>query len=275
MGMDDTNGRKKFGQYFTQTWVAELLVQRHFPELDRDSFVVEPSCGAGAFLEAIPAHVPAVGVEIDPRWAEIARGTGRPVILGDFSEVSFEKRPTHIIGNPPYSTRIVDAFLERSAGLLAEGGKVGFIIPAYMFQTASRVVRWNGAWSLAQEMLPRDVFGSGPGEALITKPVVFATFTRDNRKVMAGFGLYREVADVGSMPEEIRAVLKGAGGQVWLRAVIRAMASLGGRAGLSDIYKAMEPRRPTGTEWWKEKVRQVLAMPPFEKEARGIYRLCA
>lgn len=47
--------------------------------------VLEPSAGDGRFLMAVPDHVPAFGVEIDPALAPIAaRNSGRQVIQGDF-----------------------------------------------------------------------------------------------------------------------------------------------------------------------------------------------
>lgn len=268
--------RKALGQYFTPIWVAEQLVERHFPELDGNSLVVEPSCGAGAFLQALPAHVPAIGVEIDPRWARAARAaTGRDILTGDFTQVALDASPTHVIGNPPFEMKVVEAFLERSLQLLPDEGRVGFILPAYMFQTPSRVVRWNEDWSLFSEMLPRTIFGGAPGDQLITKPLVFAIFSKDRRRMMTGFALYREMHDVSSMPQRYQDILRDHGGSVWRETVIQALADLGGRARLADIYKAVAPKRPSGTPWWQEKVRQVLRAEPFDRVEEAVYRLAA
>jgi predicted RNA methylase len=57
-------------QYFTPLWVAEQLLEQHFPRLTEHDNVMEPCCGSGTFLQAIPAHVPAFGVEIDRAVAE-------------------------------------------------------------------------------------------------------------------------------------------------------------------------------------------------------------
>lgn len=59
-------------QFNTPVWVAQALVERHFPKLGTDDLVLEPSCGIGAFLQAIPAEVRAVGVEIDEALAHRA-----------------------------------------------------------------------------------------------------------------------------------------------------------------------------------------------------------
>lgn len=268
--------RKALGQYFTPIWVAENLVQRHFPDLDENSMVIEPSCGSGAFLHAIPAHVPAMGVELDPRWARVARAaTGRTIVEGSFTEMRLEASPTHIIGNPPFKTRIVEEFLERAHHILPEGGRVGFILPAYMFQTPSRVVRWSDQWSLFQEMLPRTIFGGTPGDQLIKKPVVFSIFSKDSRRMMTGFALYREMHDVSSMPQKYQDILREHEGSVWRAAVIKALAELGGTAALTQIYGAVAPRRPSGSAWWQEKVRQVLRSEPFRKVEHSVYQIAA
>ena len=269
--------RRALGQYFTPIWVAEQLVERHFADLDSRSMVIEPSCGAGAFLQAVPAHVPAIGVEIDPRWARAARAaTGRTVIEGDFLEIPLDMQPTHIIGNPPFEMKVVEGFLDRALQLLPEAGRMGFILPAYMFQTPSRVVRWNDDWSLSQEMLPRTIFGGAKGDQLITKPLVFAIFSKDRKRLMSGFALYREMHDVSSMPRRFQDILREhAGGSAWRRTVLEALAGLGGQARLSEIYKAVAPRRPSGTPWWQEKVRQVLREEPFDRVEPSEYRIAA
>jgi 16S rRNA A1518/A1519 N6-dimethyltransferase RsmA/KsgA/DIM1 with predicted DNA glycosylase/AP lyase activity len=122
---------KALGQHFTPAWVAEALVERHFSRLGADDLVIEPSCGTGAFLCALPDDVPAIGVEIDPWIAQVARDiTGREVILGDFQTVQINARPTAIIGNPPFNLQVIDGFLTRAFTMLPENGQVGLILPA-------------------------------------------------------------------------------------------------------------------------------------------------
>jgi predicted RNA methylase len=69
--------------YQTPTWAAERLVEHYYPDLSPADLVLEPTCGEGHFLDAIPPHVPAVGVELDAGRAAIARRTGREVLVGD------------------------------------------------------------------------------------------------------------------------------------------------------------------------------------------------
>jgi hypothetical protein len=75
------NGRRQrqpYSQYMTPEWAASELVERFFPSLSADDFVLEPTCGRGAFLKAIPDEVPAVGVELDPALAAVATHQHRP-----------------------------------------------------------------------------------------------------------------------------------------------------------------------------------------------------
>jgi len=125
------NHTKHFGQYMTPSWAAEALIERHFSRLGSEDVVIEPSCGQGAFLSALPAYVPAIGIDIDPRMtADARRLTGRHIIDGDFSTVQINASPTAIIGNPPFKLLTIDKFLDRAQALLPDCGQVGFILPA-------------------------------------------------------------------------------------------------------------------------------------------------
>ncbi|PEH40470.1 SAM-dependent methyltransferase [Burkholderia gladioli] len=257
------------GQYPTPVWVAEALVERHFSRLDQHDLVIEPACGPGAFLGAIPVEVPALGVEIDAQVADIARATtGREVLTGDFRSVQLDCTPTVIIGNPPFDLRVIDTFLSRSWRMLPEGGRVGFILPAYAFQTAARVASYADQWSLMQEMIPRNIY---PGLSL---PLVFAIFSKDFRRTLIGFALYREAADVQQLPTPFRAVLGAGSGPIWVRVVEAVLEGLGGEASLAEIYAALEDARPTRTRFWREQIRKVVrASSKFECVSSGRYAL--
>jgi Dimethyladenosine transferase (rRNA methylation) len=240
-------------QWFTPTWAGQILFREHFSDLGSDDLVLEPTCGIGTFLNAVPRHIPAVGIEIDPVLAGIARrATGREIIEGDFRSADLGGRtPTAVIGNPPFDLDIIDAIFDRCHDLLPYGGKVGFIMPAYAFQTASRVVKYARRWSLEQDMLPRNIFKE------MQKPICFAVLTKDGGGRMRGFSLYRELHDVNSMKSWVVDELSTAKAP-WKTVVARAIEELGGRAKLQDIYNAVAPRRPTGNNWWQAKVRQTL-----------------
>lgn len=246
----------KLDQYPTPLWFAEALVERHFGQLDSRDVVVEPSCGPGRFLQAIPAHVPAVGVEIDPALAEEARRrTGRTVLVGDFRTIALEMKPTAIIGNPPFQVSLIEQFMDRAHGLLPEGGRMGFILPAYFFQNSSRTMRYSERWSIKYEMIPRDGFNHRMREALI-----FAMFSKDARRTLVGFALYRETQDIRNLHRHFQDALREGRPyrSAWRAVVESALELMGGEATLSQVYDIVSGRKPTDNQHWREKVRQIL-----------------
>ena len=262
--------KKDLCAFPTPVWVAEALLERHFANLDAGDLVLEPSCGPAGFLAAVPAHVPAVGIELDPAVAALARqSTGRRVIEGDFVTVSLDLQPTAIIGNPPFRGPVIDAFLRRCSDLLPDDGRAGFILPAYYFRTCSRVVQLLDGWSISQEMLPRSAFSYRMRE-----PLMFAIFSKDQRRLLTGFALYAEEDDRQRLGAPYRAMLSRSTGSAW-RAVCRlALDRLGGSASLSDIYLELERNRPSRTQWWREKIRQTLrTYNDFVPLQAGQYRL--
>lgn len=256
-------------QWFTPTWAGQILFREHFGDMGADDLVIEPTCGIGTFLNAIPKHVPALGVEMDPVLAEIARrSTGRTVLTGDFTKVDLEGRlPTAVVGNPPFDMEVIDSIFDRCFDLLPFGGKVGFIMPTYAFQTASRVVRYAQRWNIEQEMIPRNLFKN------MEKSLCFAVLTKDTTGRMRGFSLYRELHDVNSMKPWVVEELN-TGRSPWKGVVMRAVEEMGGQARLKDIYDLVAPKRPTGNNWWQAKVRQTLARSgAFERVGAGEYRI--
>lgn len=251
-------------QYFTPEWAAEVLVAQFFPNLRATDLIIEPSCGRGSFLKAVPEHVRAVGVEIDAALAAEAReNSGREVIIGDFRTVDLPS-PTNIIGNPPFDMKVFDGFLARARTILPAGGRCGFLLPAYAVQTPSRVLRWKQDWSIDQALVPRTLFQR------LSLPLVFLMFAKERPCILTGFALYEEAQDVTEMPAKVKLLLKH--GQprmgVWQAVVAAALHRLGGEADLADVYAAIAPRRPTGNPWWQEKVRQTLQRH-FTRLARG------
>lgn len=80
----DTIAREQ-GQFMTPEWMADALIEEHFDYLVAGDRAVEPSCGKGAFLKAMPDEIEIIGVELDPDLAQIARSQcDRQIITGDF-----------------------------------------------------------------------------------------------------------------------------------------------------------------------------------------------
>lgn len=247
------NRNAALGQWMTPAWAAQELVLRYFGDLSPSDQVIEPSCGTGAFLGALPKNVPALGVEIDPALAQIAiAATGRPVIVGDFRTTDLPCRPTVILGNPPFSQAVVQGFLERAYDLLPADGRVGFVLPCYIFQTASTVARLSRKWGIRQDMIPRNVFQN------LRLSLCFAQLTRGAGRGLVGFTLYHETSAVHSLQQRYRAILEGGERSIWAAVVLAALDKLGGSAKVNDIYAEIQGHQPTGNPFWKAKVRQTL-----------------
>ena len=260
---------RRLHQWFTPRWVCEAIIDRHYPHLTNSDRVLEPSCGDGRFLLALPPTVPALGVEIDPDMAERARqASGREVITGDFLTAEISGQVTHVVGNPPFDAALIQGFLERAHGLLVDGGSCGLLLPAYVLQTSTKVMAMNQRWSISQELMPRNIFPR------LHLPLVFAMFRKDRMRTLVGFFLYPEANDVASLPGDVRKALAAGGkGSVWRRAVRAAFTRMGTTsAPLQALYEAVE--RPSTNQYWREKVRQVLqTYPEFSPAGAGLWAI--
>lgn len=261
--------RQLMNQYFTPTWAASMLVQRHFPNLGPQDVVLEPSCGDGRFLMAIPDNVKAYGVELDPDMACRARAnSGRDIVLGDFLSVDLPVTPTVVIGNPPYRADLIDGFIDRCYDLIDYDGRIGFLLPVYYLQTASKVVDLNRRFSMTQELLPRNLFHR------LACPIMWVNFVKVRKTSLSGFFLYAELDSLSDMKKDIKALFVGneARAHCWKDAVQVALESCGGSASLAEIYQRVEVNRPSKNPWWREKVRQT-AGRYFHRLAPGQYAL--
>ncbi|SHR21559.1 DNA methylase [Mycobacteroides abscessus subsp. abscessus] len=262
--LDRSKAVRALGQFPTPAWAAEALVRQHLSDLGGTDFVLEPTCGAGRFLAAIPPHIDAIGVEIDPVLAEQARAlTGRQVITGDIRVVDVPTRPTVVLGNPPFETKLIEQILQKVHGLLVADGRVCFVLPAFFFQTARRVVRYSEQWSIRQECLPRNLYHG------LKHPLVFAEFTKDQRRVLVGFSLFHEMAFLQALPKPIREAVD-AGPMTWPAIVRKAIDEHGGTASLAEIYDYVADRRPTQNPAWREQVRKVCQLHT-QRISRGRY----
>lgn len=244
---------KALGCYQTPSWAAEAIVERYFGDLTAADRVLEPSCGEGHFLDAIPAEVPAVGIELDAQRAAIARRrTGREVIVGDVLRVEISVTPTVIIGNPPFTSELIDGLLERAYRWLPEDGRCGLLLPAFILSKQSRVTREAERWSIESELLPRDLF---PGPRL---PIVFARFEKRRHRTLVGFALFPEAAAIRGLPERVRHILTHGRSPAWRDVVFDALRGHGGEATLDQLYRSIEGNRPTQNPHWRAKVRQVV-----------------
>ena len=254
-------------QYLTPAYAARQLWDDLFGDATEADVVVEPTCGDGRMLAAVPAHIPAYGYEIDPALAAQARKrTGRPVAVGDFLDAALPPRVTIAFGNPPFQSRFVDRMLDRLLGVMPDGGRAGFIVPAYFMQTPSRVLRWNRTWTISADLLPRTLWPR------LMRPIIFATFVKDPAPRLRGLRLYVECDLTASTRDDVREGLERGTGS-WRDAVMTVLRDLGGRAHLTAIYERMLARRPTDNQHWREKIRQVLQIGPFRNVAKGEWEI--
>jgi hypothetical protein len=224
-------------QYWTPEWAAIELVEKFFPHLSASDLVLEPSCGLGAFLKAIPGEIPAIGVELDPDVAEACRqNTGRKVITGDFRSVELPEGITAAVGNPPFAVRTIGAFLQRITHL-ADCRTCGLLLPAYAMQTHNTVERWRAHWSMRAEIIPRRLFPR------LRLPLMFVLFEKNHRRDMVGFALYDQAVQVDRMAGFAKEILAGgvARKNTW-RALVDAVLGELGEAGLPEIYSAILTR---------------------------------
>lgn len=265
----DQSYNEELGQWMTPAWAAEAIVAHALGELPPRATVIEPSCGIGRFIRALPPGVNAIGVEIDSELAAIARQTTNAIIVtGDFRTVELPvDRCDAIIGNPPFQMDVLDGMLDRGHRLLADGGSVVLLLPAFTFQTTSRVVRYNRRWSLSQDMIPRTLF---PG---IRLPLVLARFVRDPKPKLSGFMLYHESREIEEMPVVYRKALSE-GRSGWRAVVEAALVRLGGEATVAQVCAEIAPRRPTGTQHWRAKVRQQLGQG-FRRTGEARYAIAS
>ena len=238
--------------YQTPSWAAEQLVEHYYSDLSASDLVLEPTCGEGHFLDAIPSHVPAVGVELDPGRAAIARRTGREVIVGDVLRMDLGTTPTVILGNPPFEARFVDALLDRAHRWLPVDGRCGLILPAFVVSTSGRLSREAERWSIAQDMIPRELFPK------LRLPVVFARFEKRAARTLVGFTLFADMMGIRGLTKRARFLLENGRAPTWRAVVLDALRECGGEASLDDLYRVIEARRPTPNPHWRPKIRQVV-----------------
>jgi hypothetical protein len=268
-GAEGGGRREALGQYMTPDWAARELVEQLFGDrLTPDRFYLEPTCGSGAFLKAIPSAVPAIGVELDPRLAEQARQeTGRQVLCGDFHTVRLPDGITDVVGNLPFVSATIEQMIARCHRVLPTDGRCGLLLPSYVL-TVPRVEAWRETWAMDARHLPRELF---PG---IRFTLTFVLFEKARVRRFSGLLLFGESADVRRMARRYQLLLQQTPDRrgAWYGVLREALARLGGEADLPAIYREVAPRRPTPNQWWEERVRAELRRN-FVAVGRGRYSL--
>lgn len=249
---DARAGNPEHDQWFTPFWAAEELVEDALRDLGVVS-ILEPACGSGAFLAAIPHQLAAFGIDIDPAVVPAAMAnSGREVLVGDFCSMDLSGREVQlVIGNPPFRTPLIDKFITRAEQLLPPDGMCAFILPAYSFKTAKRVAGWQDRFSIDVAIIPQTLFPR------LSTPIVWAKLRKGAPRRYHGLLLFAGQRDIEQMRSMMRTALAGPG--TWREAVRLALEALGGEASLAAIYDLITPERRV-SQHWQPKVRQTLQM---------------
>lgn len=141
--------------------------------------VLEPSCGTGRFITALPKNASVLGVEIDPTTAAIAKllSPHAEILQGGFQNVERGVPFDVVLGNPPFGDfkvfdpsfpegskhSIHNYFITKSLSMLRPGGIAAFVVSRYFMDNSDRKARELAARSadlLAAFRLPSSVFDS-------------------------------------------------------------------------------------------------------------------
>jgi len=168
------------GQFFTPPVVTEFVVD--LLQI-RSGAVLEPSCGGGAFLSALPFSCSVVGVEMMTEASRVAQllHPAAAVHQGDALEMAatLAGRFDYVVGNPPFAdVRHLDTyqgfeialkqkrlewyFLELSLLALRPGGVMALVVPDGILSNSKDKDRrkWllHNYWLRAVISLPPETF---------------------------------------------------------------------------------------------------------------------
>lgn len=119
---------KDLQYYPTPTEIVESVMAHIY--LEKGERVLEPSCGCGRFLDEIAKTGSiALGIEIDPGRAEIARSKGHKVLTANFLETAPTGDFDHVIMNPPFYGKHYSKHVRHALKFLKPGGTLTAILP--------------------------------------------------------------------------------------------------------------------------------------------------
>lgn len=203
--------RQHLDQYYTKPAIAQecweivrgLLWQIGW---DRDNiFVIEPSAGRGAFLDAV-GSVPTLGVELDPSLCVrsdilCADFLDRAKWEEDYQSLRRGLMPV-VIGNPPFGRKgdIAVDFLNAALDL---SGVVGMILPLGFRKWSSQSRVRHGAHLLIDRDLPEEAFFAGGKDFALR--CCFQVWTRADVGVPEGYHDVRLLTRPSAMHEDFDA----------------------------------------------------------------------
>lgn len=139
-------------QYYTRASIAKDCIDSILakcPEASQYQWV-EPSAGNGSFLKALPAHIPRIGIDLDPKMDGVLKGdflTWEPV--SDAKRIFF--------GNPPFGKQgsLAKQFIQHSAKY---ANIIAFILPKSFVKPSMSRAFPSKFHCILEKELPKDSF---------------------------------------------------------------------------------------------------------------------
>lgn len=176
------------GAFFTPTHVARFMWQVLTPRLPAKPRILEPSVGAGVFVEHAPADAEITALELEPTSAKVTSLIYPHVNVIEGDAMAHERRDYYdlVIGNPPYgvSLEFADtgedwasigkaskgmrkaksevAFIELAIKAVKTGGYIAFVLPKGLnyanYAAKLRQLMHETCWQVGMIMLPGETF---------------------------------------------------------------------------------------------------------------------
>lgn len=175
------------GAFFTPTHVAKFMWQILAPRLPKAPKVLEPSVGAGVFLEHAPADAELTALELDETSAKVTSILYPNAEVIEGNALAHDRRDYYdlVIGNPPYgvSVEFEDtgeewrslskskgkrkgksevAFIELAIKTVKPGGYIAFVLPKGIsyanYASKLRRYMYETCWQVATILLPGETF---------------------------------------------------------------------------------------------------------------------
>ena len=198
VGPEEMAGLARATQYAHYT--PEFMVRTMWDALTRMGFsggnVLEPGCGTGLFLAALPekaaSKVALTGIEADPITARIAAKLFPEAWIRaeDFTKARLTERYDVVIGNPPFSDRTVraddaagklhlslhDYFIARSIERLKPGGVAAFVTSRWTMDKSSATAREHIATMadlIGAVRMPQGAMAADAGTEVVVDVLLF------------------------------------------------------------------------------------------------------
>lgn len=175
------------GAFFTPTHVAKFIWQILTSRLPKAPRVLEPSVGAGVFLEHAPADAEITALELDKTSAKVTSILYPNAEVIEGNALAHDRRDYYdlVIGNPPYGVTVEFpdtgeewrslskskgkrkgksevAFIELAIKTVKPGGCIAFVLPKGLafanYANKLRKLMHETCWQVATIMLPSETF---------------------------------------------------------------------------------------------------------------------